>query len=182
MTTTLKIKRVHHDAIMPKHATAGACCTRDVDVRRKQEYIDKAIALLTTGPGLAPSVTPNLEGLKDRLLAPRWPLTRNEDGALYHPDMPVFDEGTDYAGFLKAFGLECCFTTLESEDSDKSEAYHEGRMTLAEWTPAYPAHEEGTQPFTLLEVFDTEDGPMATFIRPMQAAPRRRRTAAENKA
>jgi len=103
----------------------------------------------------------NLEGVADALLAPRV-MKRNEDGALYHPDFPIFDEGVRADLFLTALGLESAFVSMEQ---DAPHLWNdENEYDLNAWTPTPPASD-----WVLLEVYDTENGPYAMFAR--QAKP-----------
>ncbi|MEX3764501.1 hypothetical protein [Paraburkholderia phenoliruptrix] len=103
----------------------------------------------------------NLEGLRDKLLAPR-AIARDENGWLWHPDYPVCDEGTRADRLLEAFGIETAFVGMESDSPDFAERWHEEGLTdCSEWTPTPPAGDG----WLLLEIYDTEDGPYAMFGR-----------------
>lgn len=123
----------------------------------------------------------SLEGLADRLLAPR-DMTRDKEGHLYHPDYPICDEGTNAETFLAAFGLESAFIGMESDDPDRYDAISNGNddvnfaVFLSSWAPEAP---DGAG-WVLLEVYDTENGPYAMFARkqPKVPTPSRRRAPA----
>jgi hypothetical protein len=103
----------------------------------------------------------NLEGLRRKLLTPR-NILRDENGWLWHPDYPVCDEGTRADRFLEAFGIEPAFVSMESDNPDFAERWHEEGLTdCSAWTPTPPAGDG----WLLLEVYDTEDGPCAMFGR-----------------
>jgi hypothetical protein len=104
---------------------------------------------------------PNLTGLRDLLLTPQAAM-RDQHGWLSHLYMPVCDEDVSYKGLLSAFGIETTFISMESDDPDMYEAYSESESNdCSAWTPTVP---EGPD-WILLEIFDTEDGPMALFGR-----------------
>lgn len=114
---------------------------------------------------------PNLEGLREKLLAPR-SIERTSDGWLYHPDYPTCDEGTRADKFLEAFGIETAFVGMESDAPDLAERWHEEGLTdCSEWTPTAP----GGDGWLLLEIYDTEDGPYALFGRDHYAAEQARK-------
>ena len=104
----------------------------------------------------------NLEGLRRALLAPR-AIVRDENGWLTHPAFPACDEDVRADLFLDAFGIESAFVSMESEvDSDAYERNLEsGNFNCSWWVPTMPAG-GGWQ---LLEIFDTEEGPYALFVR-----------------
>jgi hypothetical protein len=103
----------------------------------------------------------NLEGLREKLLAPR-EIVRDKEGWLWHPDYPVCDEGTHAGKFLEAFGIEPAFVSMESDDPEGAERYFEaGEPDCSYWTPT-PPDGDG---WLLLEIYDTEDGPYALFGR-----------------
>lgn len=101
----------------------------------------------------------DLEGLAESLLAPR-DMTRESNGALYHPAFPVLDEDVSNVLFLAAFGLECDFVDMESDARHLFDHDGDGEHNMAAWEPTPPASD-----WVLLEIFDTEDGPSAMFVR-----------------
>lgn len=104
----------------------------------------------------------DLTGLAERLLAPR-EIVRDEYGHLYNPAFPILDEGDDVRMFLGAFGIELCQVSMESDCDDEAlcEAVWAGEKGCGEWVPT-PPEGEG---WLLSDIFDTEDGPYALFIR-----------------
>lgn len=109
----------------------------------------------------------DLQGLRDALLAPH-PAHRDPSGWLAHPAFPVFDEDVNTRFLLKAFGLEAAFVLMSDEcDIDDTEAC-EGNCSA--WTPT-PPDGEG---WALTEIYDTEDGPCALFVRESKIARSRR--------
>ncbi|GJG92883.1 hypothetical protein [Cupriavidus pauculus] len=119
-------------------------------------------------------VTPvafDLVGLADRMLAPR-DLTRDERGMLSNPALPELDEGDDVRGFLLAFGIECEAVRMETDCDDEAliEAVWEG-ASCAPWAPT-PPDGDG---WMLSDIYDTEDGPVALFIRKKPAEPHKTR-------
>lgn len=110
----------------------------------------------------------DLQGLRQRLLAPR--KIERVGGWLSHPALPLCDEDVRYDALLAAFGLDTAYVTLEDQDEVLFERYFdEGTSLVAQWEPQ-PPQGEG---WVLLEIFDTEEGPTAMYVR--EAAPRRRR-------
>lgn len=113
----------------------------------------------------------SLEGLRAKLLAPR-EIQRDEQGWLTHPELPLCDEDVRVDRFLKAFGIESAFISMESDvDAESYEQYHE-RVDCSAWTPT-PPDGEG---WVLLEIYDTEDSPHALFARAIPPKVRRDRT------
>ena len=104
-----------------------------------------------------------LEGLDKRLLAPR-EIVRDADGHLTHPDLPVCDESTRYDLFLAAFGLEASVVSMESDCKDQAlldRYFDDGDPDCSAWVPSTPEGEG----WVLLEIYPTEDGPYALFVR-----------------
>jgi hypothetical protein len=121
----------------------------------------------------------DLQELGSKLLTPR-PIVRDKDGYLAHPDLPVFDESVRIDLFLAAFGIEPAFVSMEFDcpDDPRVEAFFEHDTSFAWWNPT-PPEGEG---WLLLEIYVTEDGPAAMFIRENIAPPpvsRRAQRAAE---
>jgi len=120
-----------------------------------------------------PSVTTvsSLEGLRGRLLAPRTAM-RDEKGWLTHDAIPVCDEGTNIVSFLEAFGLEVHIGSMENENSDFAERYHEeGLDNCLEWNPIFPVGEG----WLLLEIYMGEDDCYSLFVRCAYAAAKARK-------
>lgn len=107
-------------------------------------------------------LTPNLENLQDRLLAPT-SIERDDIGHWYHPHLPDCDEGVHYGDLLAVFGMEVATVAMEGDATEEvAERYFEqGGPDCSDWTPT-PPEGEG---WTLLAIFDTEDGPHAMFAR-----------------
>ena len=111
----------------------------------------------------------DLQELPDRLLAPR-KIVRDTEGYLFHPDLPVVDESVRIDAFLAAFGLETEFVGMEMDcpDDPRVDAYFEEDPNCAWWEPT-PPEGEG---WVLLEIYDTENGPYAMFVRKKPVPPR----------
>ena len=121
--------------------------------------------LPSVAPRVPPAYTfPDLEGLRDKLLAPRQ-LVRDSEGYLSHPDMPGADENIRYDDLLAVFGVEAAFVMMESDASvEMMERWHESQdADCTYWEPTPPAGEN----WTLLEIYMTEDCPCALYGRPM---------------
>lgn len=114
----------------------------------------------------------NLEGLREKLLAPRQ-IVRDEDGWLTHPDFPICDEDVRADKLLEALRIESNFVSMESDVSYEAyEEYHEsGAPDCSSWTPTPPAGNG----WLLLEIYDTEDGPYALFGRDAYTAEQERK-------
>ncbi len=136
-----------------------------------------ARALLASQPSEARDAV-DLIDLRKRLLTPR-EIVRDEDGLLVNPALPILDESDDVRMFLAAFGVECCTVSMESDCDDEAlrDAVWAGEKGCGEWTPT-PPDGEG---WILSDIYDTEDGPSALFIRQKPKDPgmsRRERQAA----
>ncbi|MBR7929443.1 hypothetical protein [Burkholderia ambifaria] len=104
----------------------------------------------------------SLEGLRAAILTPR-PIVRDEDGMLSHPAVPYLDEDVNYHTFFAAFGIESAFIHMENDvDCDTYDQYFASNSANCSfWTPSAPAGDG----WLLLEIYDTEDGPVALFVR-----------------
>lgn len=134
--------------------------------------IERAMHMLSRAPAatVAEPSGANLEGLAKALLAPR-EIVRDAQGWLDHPALPVCDENVRFDELLGAFGLETYFRAMDGDiDCDAYERIVDAGNGCAEWTPT-PPEGEG---WTLLTVYETEDGPYAMFARQKQPEPRKR--------
>ncbi|MDN7441161.1 hypothetical protein QZM64_18550 [Burkholderia cepacia] len=109
----------------------------------------------TTGPA-------DLQGLRRAILTPR-EIVRDQDGMLSHPAIPYLDEDVNYQTFFSAFRIESTFVCMETDvDGDAYDQYVESNdPNCSFWTPSAPAGDG----WLLLEIFDTEDGPVALYVR-----------------
>lgn len=107
-------------------------------------------------------ITPNLESLQDRLLAPT-PIERDDIGHWYHPHLPDCDEGVSYGELLAVFGLEIASVGMDGDATEEvaEQYFDKGGPDCSAWQPSTPAGEG----WSLLAIFDTEDGPHAMFAR-----------------
>ncbi|MBR8344672.1 hypothetical protein KDX40_13085 [Burkholderia ambifaria] len=114
----------------------------------------------------------SLEGFRRAILAPR-EIVRDEYGMLSHPSIPLVDESVNYQMFLGAFGIESTFVCMETDiDCDAYEQYVESSAPdCSFWTPSVPDGEG----WLLCEIFDTEDGPVALYVRERKPETRRAR-------
>lgn len=94
---------------------------------------------------------------------------RDEDGHVQHPDM----DGIGWDEFnmgpqLRALGWQSTTVCFESDADDATQArYDEGNSPdCSYWTPTPP---KGTG-WLLAAIYDTEDGPVALFVRDADAA------------
>lgn len=104
----------------------------------------------------------DLQGLRRAILTPR-EIVRDEEGMLSHPAVPYLDEDVNYETFFAAFGIEVAFTYMENDvDCDTYDQYFASNSANCSfWTPSMPAGDG----WLLLEIYDTEDGPIALHVR-----------------
>ncbi len=104
----------------------------------------------------------DLQGLRRAILTPR-AIVRDQHGMLSHPGIPYLDEDVNYQTFFSAFGIESTFVCMETDvDGDAYDQYVESNdPNCSFWTPSAPAGDG----WLLLEIFDTEDGPVALYVR-----------------
>nr|WKF58767.1 hypothetical protein HUO10_003268 [Paraburkholderia busanensis] len=129
-------------------------------------------AVYGVAPGAPQPEYINLEGLREKLLAPR-EIARDKEGWLVHPDLPVWDEDVRVDKFLEAFRIEAAFVSMENDAcAEAYETYFErGDADCSAWTPTAPAGAG----WMLLEIYDTEDGPYALFGRDWYSAEQERK-------
>ncbi len=104
----------------------------------------------------------DLQGLANRIMAPR-EIVRDKDGFLMHPQIPVCDEGVRADQFLIAFGIQTFFRAMDGDCSPELDKtyFEDGVPDCSSWTPTPPPGDG----WALLEIYDTEDGPIAMFGR-----------------
>jgi hypothetical protein len=100
--------------------------------------------------------------------------TRDADGMTYHPDLgedrfqhDVHEEYLDLEKF-RAVGFETSSVSFEYDATGKLMDHFSdtGEADCAAWTPSYPKG-DGWQ---LIAIYDTEDGPLALYVRPLTSA------------
>ncbi|WP_448677313.1 hypothetical protein [Delftia acidovorans] len=102
---------------------------------------------------------------KARMLDGRAP-ERDEMGFGNHPELPSLDEGMMPRSFFAALGLELAHTSAEYQlDGDVLGAMSEA-VNWTDWLPT-PPHGDG---WKLVSIFDTEDGPVAWWLRELPEA------------
>ncbi len=102
---------------------------------------------------------------KARMLDGRAP-ERDEMGLGDHPELPMLDEGMTPRSFFAALGLELAHTSAEDQlDWDVLGAMSEA-VNWADWLPT-PPQGDG---WKLVSIFDTEDGPVAWWLRELPEA------------
>lgn len=116
----------------------------------------------------------DLQGLREALLEKPHPGQRDADGWLSHPAIPFMDEDVRYDQFLAVFGIETAFIAMESQCNDEAlvESAFGGGSCLA-WIPDDPPGGG----WRLTEIYGTEDGPYALFVRAAALPPREIRRA-----
>ncbi|WP_053565688.1 hypothetical protein [Burkholderia pseudomallei] len=123
----------------------------------------REVLRLAASPSSQPAAAPaDLQGLRRSILTSR-EIVRDQDGMLSHPAVPYLDEDVNYETFFAAFGIEATFIHMEDDvDGDTYEKYFESNSPdCSFWTPSTPAGDS----WLLLEIFDTEDGPVALYVR-----------------
>ncbi|QPR34499.1 hypothetical protein I6G96_26865 [Delftia acidovorans] len=91
---------------------------------------------------------------------------RDEMGLGDHPELPWLDEGIIPRSFFAALGLELAHTTAEDQlDADALEAMSEA-VNWTDWQPT-PPQGDG---WKLVSIFDTENGPVAWWLRELPEA------------
>ncbi|NTZ82244.1 hypothetical protein FCJ61_04220 [Burkholderia metallica] len=117
---------------------------------------------MTTADTPRAAAPADLEGLRRAVLTPR-AIVRDQDGMLSHPAVPYLDEDVNYETFFAAFGIESVFVHMENDvDCDTYDKYFASNSANCSfWTPSAPAGDG----WLLLEIYDTEDGPVALFVR-----------------
>lgn len=159
-----------HGALRDFYQTVKDTAAANIDQDGQQNFFGAA-------PGMPKPDYIDLEGLRDKLLAPR-EIARDKDGWLIHPAFPACDEDVRADKFLDAFGIESSFVAMDG-DADQTivdRYFEEGDANCADWTPTPP---EGDG-WMLLEIYDTEDGPYALFGRRKVEETNRERRAREN--
>ncbi|MDW9227041.1 hypothetical protein C7S15_1608 [Burkholderia cepacia] len=123
---------------------------------------------------LQPAAAPiDLQGLRRSILTSR-EIVRDQDGMLSHPAVPYLDEDVNYETFFAAFGIEAAFIHMEDDvDCDTYDRYFASNSPdCSMWTPSSPQGDG----WMLLEIYDTEDGPVALYARPFPPKQSRRRS------
>lgn len=112
----------------------------------------------------------NLENLAKDLMQPTSP--RDEYGHCIHPALPIFGEDVNLRQIFAAIGLEAKSISMEADCKDEDvieRTFEDG--DCGAWTPTTPAGEG----WNLLEIYGTEDGPHALFVRPLARVERQER-------
>lgn len=126
--------------------------------RRHRDSATEAVPAPIANSGAAP----NLEGTAEALLTPAGP--RDDYGHVWHPALPILDEGCSLTLLLEALGFVTAIVYMEADcaDEDLLDRVAEGESCLA-WTPTPPTGDG----WNLVLIEETEDGPLAAFIRPI---------------
>jgi len=102
----------------------------------------------------------SLEGLQHALLNPP-PVVRDENGYWSNPALPVTDESVRMKPLAQALGLELTWVDAENQANDATMEAMSHAGTISAWTPTSP---EGNG-WVPLSIHDTEDGPVAMYVR-----------------
>ncbi|HDR9046240.1 TPA: hypothetical protein QDA94_000431 [Burkholderia vietnamiensis] len=132
---------------------------REFPTSMSESDCEHRIVLAPSQPAAAPI---DLQGLRRSILTPR-KIVRDEDGMLSHPAIPYLDEDVNYETFFAAFGIEAAFIHMEGDvDCDTYDRYFASSSPdCSMWTPSTPQGDG----WLLLEIYDTEDGPVALYVR-----------------
>jgi hypothetical protein len=104
----------------------------------------------------------DLQSLRQQLLEPSEPVTRDDDGYWSNPALPLLDEDVNLENFLAAFGIQGAWVAAEDQlEVDEFDELQASSGWL-KWTPRPPKGEG----WVLLSIHDTEVGPVAGFVRP----------------
>lgn len=91
--------------------------------------------------------------------------SRDKFGFTFHPDLDLFTEDGYYdASAVLRAGFDFCQLMLESDNPALLHRYYEDPFALANWQPEPP----NSQGWRLVGLYDTDDNPVAVFIRPRQ--------------
>ncbi len=147
-------------------AAEGAACSAHA-IRRL------APALLRAGRGCLAQIEEPAQHTRI-VLDDRWKarmldgraIERDEMGLGDHPELPMLDEGMMPRSFFAALGLELAHTSAEDQlDGEVLGAMSEA-VNWTDWLPT-PPHGDG---WKLVSMFDTEDGPVAWWLRELPEA------------
>ena len=94
-------------------------------------------------------------------------------GFFMHPDVPGEEEDDDVAAMLREMGFEFSIVYFDTDaDETDADAWFVGDLTsdemktiMVRWNPIHPMGDG----WILVSKYDTEDGPHALFVRPIQA-------------
>ncbi|MFC4922970.1 hypothetical protein [Delftia deserti] len=149
------------DAACKALGQVSDCLGINSDIDPGAEPIIAAIEQLRAG-----STHPLLDDRwKARMLDGR-AIERDEMGLGDHPELPLLDEGMMPRSFFAALGLELAHTSAEDQlDWDVLGAMSDA-VNWTDWQPN-PPHGDG---WKLVSIFDTEDGPVAWWLRELPEA------------
>ncbi len=90
----------------------------------------------------------------------------DEMGFFYHPDLPDTGEDESILPHLQSMGFEASFLFMEHDaQQELNDAWYDGEQSApTKWVPSVPEGEG----WLLAAKYDTEDGPCAMFVRPME--------------
>lgn len=101
------------------------------------------------------------------------PIVREADGSYYHPalaSLPDTDESAEaFTAWLAECGVQAASIWMEWDAPDLHWRFVAGDgdpIALVDWQPTVPPGDG----WFLLAIFDTEDGPVAHYVRPVPAA------------
>lgn len=90
----------------------------------------------------------------------------DETGFFYHPDLPDTGEDESILPYIQRMGFEASFVSMENDaPAELTDAWYDGEQSApTKWVPSVPEGEG----WLLAAKYDTEDGPCAMFVRPME--------------
>lgn len=159
--TTIEQYARMFDAACEALGQVSDCLGINSDINPGAEPIVAAIEQLRAG-----KTHPVLDDRwKARMLDGR-AIERDEMGLGDHPELPMLDEGMMPRSFFAALGLELAHTSAEDQlDWDVLGAMSEA-VNWTDWLPT-PPQGDG---WKLVSIFDTEDGPVAWWLRELPEA------------
>ncbi|SFB61571.1 hypothetical protein [Delftia tsuruhatensis] len=159
--TTIEQYARMFDAACEALGQVSDCLGINSDINPGAEPIIAAIEQLRAG-----KTHPVLDDRwKARILDGR-AIERDEMGLGDHPELPLLDEGMMPRSFFAALGLELAHTSAEDQlDGEVLGAMSEA-VNWTDWLPT-PPHGDG---WKLVSIFDTEDGPVAWWLRELPEA------------
>ncbi|CAD7741131.1 hypothetical protein LMG31884_47320 (plasmid) [Xanthomonas hydrangeae] len=89
---------------------------------------------------------------------------RDKFGFTFHADLDLFTTDGFYdSNALLSAGFHFCQITLESDDPALLQRYYEDPLALTRWHPEPPS-----SGWRMVGLYDTDNNPVAIFIRPRQ--------------
>lgn len=89
----------------------------------------------------------------------------DEMGFFFHPDIPGEEESDNVEALCKELGFDAAVVAMDDDNEQLSSAWQDGDLMAAiNWVPTPPKGDG----WILVAKADTEDGPCAMFVRPVE--------------